>query len=102
MASREAQNHYHIYQKTRSNKSYRCIKPTCPHILQLDLLEHREAECPHCHMIFIITKEHLRRKLLHCLKCTVQGKPVETDATMTADMEAFLSKPTEEEINKLL
>lgn len=90
--------HSHIYQKTKSNKSYRCIKPGCPHMLQKDLMEHREAECPYCSASFIITKEHLRRKLVHCLECTNQGKPVAKEGIEPEDIELFINSVKEREI----
>src|SRR5437667_12842147 len=90
-----SEEHKHIYQRTKSNRSYRCIKPSCPHILQNDLLEHREAECPHCHKIFIITREHLRRKLIHCMLC--KSNIPETSQIAVGDIADFLQEPINQE-----
>lgn len=67
--------HTHIYKKLTTG-NYRCIKPDCPTTIEPERLEARRAECPYCTNTFIVTKEHLRRKLIHCMECTKNRVPV--------------------------
>lgn len=71
---------------------FRCVKAGCPHSVSAKMLNGRRAECPHCQNTFIITKEHLRRVKVHCMKC--QHNPLDPRPIVTVDNDA---KPVEKE-----
>lgn len=50
----------------------------CNHIIHggPTFMVNRQAQCPYCSAIFILTNEHVRRQIVHCLACTFKGKPV--------------------------
>lgn len=74
--ARKQFDHNHRYEKV-SDLLYKCVVPECPHIISSKILVGRRAECPTCKDTFLVNKEHLRRKKMHCLKCSKNGKPAQ-------------------------
>ncbi len=63
-------DHTHEYVRFgKKAKLFRCNIPGCTHVLHRELLINRNASCPKCGKVFIVTAEHLRRKVVHCLTC---------------------------------
>lgn len=71
--------HLHIYKALKNGIQYKCTKEGCPSIIHINMMEGRKAECPYCHNGYIITKETLRRKILHCGTCSRHGKLLKED-----------------------
>lgn len=67
--------HIHLYKAINKNKRvYRCTEPGCPTLLNATWAVGREARCPKCNEIFIITEANLRRETIaHIGNCT--GEP---------------------------
>ena len=73
-------SHAHSYKITPGGLQFRCTKIGCPHTISKFLLVGRNAECPYCQQLFTITEDQLRRKILHCMLCTKNGKPLPREA----------------------
>lgn len=73
--------HPHQYERLSNGTSFKCVLPGCKHIMHggIELLVGREAACPFGDHKFIITREHLRRKAVHCMECTKSGNLVKDD-----------------------
>lgn len=84
-------HHTHIYTRLNSKLAWKCEVPNCPHIIKgtTELMVGKRAECPYCHQTFYITQEQLRRKIIHCGKCSMRGKLI---------MDAPVVTQTEEDI----
>lgn len=69
------QQHIHIYERPRWNKSiYRCIEPDCSHYIQKKLLLGKYGRCPECQNQFILDREKLLRAKPKCDFCSNTAK----------------------------
>jgi|GEM_PF-6236402 len=103
MSSIEKDIHYHIYQRSISNKEvYRCIDPDCKHYQpKREFLVGKRARCVKCKELFIITQKQVKaghqrpgHKDLVCLTCSnsKKGKILRIVETQLEGILADLSK----------
>ena len=63
--SRATYDHVHSYIAVNvSKRQYRCTKTGCPHIINASTLINREALCPHCHTVLIVSRDRLDNKII--------------------------------------
>lgn len=89
-------DHIHTYEAIPSGKQYKCTDIGCPHSISRSLIIGRTARCPYCFTDFIITREHLRRKKIHCMQC----KGGELKIKLKDDEEAIIEKFLRDEVQR--
>ena len=95
-------NHEHIYLRV-TDLLIKCTIEGCRHTLSgpIELVEGRKAQCPYCNRIFTMTKEHLKRKKIHCLRCEGgEGRVLEAEPLKLTEPQILETEPPEEKLGE--
>lgn len=66
--------HIHKYQRiklgAKGYKVFKCMKPSCPHFMRVELVVGMEHECWRCGMTMVMNQWSVQYKKPHCRACT--------------------------------